>query len=171
MQLEVDSIIVARLCRYGVEFLLFIFLVFLGAEGRKRLHYKTEDRKQPAVREATQHHQSTRDKTLAINNATTTKMIAASKRKLILQKPSLLCTPHSLSNISSSKSALVKGNLVCCYESAFRRCSLGFCYLYCARLWLCVPVWKLEIWALGEDLTSESMEIWAMGEDLTSESM
>jgi len=83
MRLEVDSIIVARLCRYGVEFLLFVFLVFLGTKGRKRLHYKTED-----VREATQHHQSTRDKTLAINNATMTKMIAASKRKVILQKPS-----------------------------------------------------------------------------------
>jgi hypothetical protein len=72
------------------------------------LHYKTEDRKQLAVRKATQHHQSTRDETLAINNATTMKMIAASKRKLILQKPSLLCTPHSLSNISSSKSAFTK---------------------------------------------------------------
>ncbi len=78
--MEVDSNIVARLCRYGVEFLLF---VFLGTKGRKRLHYKTED-----VREATQHHQSTRDKTLAINNATMTKMIATSKRKVILQKPS-----------------------------------------------------------------------------------
>jgi hypothetical protein len=35
MQLEVDSIIVARLCRYGVEFLLFIFLVFLALKGEK----------------------------------------------------------------------------------------------------------------------------------------
>ncbi len=73
-----------------------------------------------------------------------TKMIAASKRKVILQKPSLLCTPHSLSNISSSKSALVKGNLVCCYESAFHRCSLGFCCLYCARWWY--ESWKYELW-------------------------
>jgi hypothetical protein len=144
---------VTRLCRYVVEFLLFIFLFFL----RKLKGEKDCITKQKTVREATQHHQSTRDETLAINNATTMKMIAASKRKVILQKPSLLCTPHSLSNISSSKYALVKGNLVCCYKSAFHRCSLGFCWLYCARWWLCVPEWKLEIWDIGEDLTSESM--------------
>jgi len=94
MQLEVDSNIVARLCRYGVEFLLF---VFLGTKGRKRLHYKTED-----VREATQHYQSTRDKTLAISNAMTTKLIAASKRKVILEKPSLLCVVLTLYQTSQA---------------------------------------------------------------------
>ncbi len=112
------------------------------------MHYKTEDRKQPAVREATQHHQSTRDKTLAINNATTTKMIAASKRKLILQKPSLLCTPHSLSNVSSSKSALVKETLSVAMRVVFIDVVLVFA-AYIVQGGGCVyqyESWKYELW-------------------------
>jgi len=72
------------------------------------LHYKTEDRKQPAVREANQDHQSTRDETLAINNATTTKMIAASKRKVILQNQ-VYCVLLTLYQTSEAANRLRKG--------------------------------------------------------------